>query len=64
MDVSEAVAFLPPEGNMTIAELIKKYEDELASAESGEMQSMAEATYGEIWCKKILEDLRALEEEG
>lgn len=45
-----------------LSELIKKYEGELRAHKSGVMMSMNEMIHGEIWCVKILKDLRELED--
>jgi hypothetical protein len=43
-----------------LAELIDDYEKEKDAHASGIMMSMAESIHGELWCKRILKDLRAL----
>ena len=45
---------------MDIDALIEKYENELKAYKSGEMMSMSEAIHGEMWCGRILIDLRQL----
>ncbi|KKM64692.1 hypothetical protein LCGC14_1498760 [marine sediment metagenome] len=47
---------------MNLADVIRKYEEELKAHQSGAMMSMAEAAHGEVWCDAILADLRQLQE--
>ncbi len=47
---------------MNLNDLIRKYEEELKAHESGGKMFGLEGTYGKVWCRVILTDLRQLQE--